>query len=499
MGKVKILDFIIKAHDKASKPLKKGEKGVLGLKGALKGMINPATLAAGAVTGIGLAAYKAFSDFQSYTREVADFAAMIGSTTEEASVFIQMSDDFNITMDTMLASFRSMAKSGLAPTIEGMEELRLQYLAIKDPAEALFWIQGKIGEQGIKQILPMWEQIDGSLIDYAESMDKGLIITDEMKEKMEKIEIVLRDVKAAWKGFTLSIGYDFVTLVENFLFAVSATTLLEKAFKEGIITQDEYNFALNRVAGGMRHLGVSLTGLEERLLAVNKAIETTKGEFVRGTISVGKFKEAIIETGDTGTEVMREFTRSFIKESLVRQIWSEAFADGVITDFERIDMAARLRMAGVSDEIIQNVNEAATFANLDLDSIQNKINALTGNKDVFINVHYRELDDPKAGSRRIPRVTDTQAAAQAQADLIRKRLEEERHGRPYQFGGTFNVGGFGGIDSELVKFRATPGEKVTVGGDNEALLAKMDQMRLGIDKLGRIIPIAIRDAIERIQ
>lgn len=35
-------------------------------------------------------------------------------------------------------------------------------------------------------------------------------------------------------------------------------------------------------------------------------------------------------------------------------------------------------------------------------------------------------------------------------------------GRGYQFGGDFTVGGSGGIDSQMVAFRATPGERVTV-------------------------------------
>ena len=71
--------------------------------------------------------------------------------------------------------------------------------------------------------------------------------------------------------------------------------------------------------------------------------------------------------------------------------------------------------------------------------------------------------------------------------------------KAFQHGGSFTVSGFGGIDSQLVQFRATPGERVTVGGSNEEMIFEIKQVRMGIDRLGRILPITIRDAIERSQ
>ena len=69
----------------------------------------------------------------------------------------------------------------------------------------------------------------------------------------------------------------------------------------------------------------------------------------------------------------------------------------------------------------------------------------------------------------------------------------------YQYGGEFTVGGFGGPDSQLVQFAASPGEKVRVGdtGD-QAILEEMRLMRMGIDRLGRVLPVTVRDAVERI-
>ncbi len=486
----KILDLIIKVHDKATKDIAKieGSKGVGGIKGLTKslgGMINPATMAAGAVTAVGAAAFKAFSDFQSYTREVADFAAMIGATTEEASVFIKMSDDFNVTMDTMLASFRSMAKSGLQPTIEGMEELRLQYLAIKDPAEALFWIQGKIGEQGIKQILPMWEQIDGSLIDYADSMDEGLIVTKEMQENMEEIEVVLRDVKAGFKGLSLSVGGDIASII------VAVKTLGRETGHTGenmIYVLRKAIPVIDKFAAAWE---ATVAWAEESGEAIKEALTATE---IYTPMMIARMRELGFAVKDVGD----------LTKELAAHLYYEQAAEAIVAG----DYAA-------AQHFLDLANEAKEAE----DRIRGVIQALIDGDGTimegWVTIHGIEqlgiigsqiaLGD---GPTTVPSGGGGYGNIRGVADPGDPNWQEwlaywasgDKLPRPktYQFGGQFTVPGFGGTDSELVSFRASPGEQVTVGEDSgKDMIAEIRQMRLGLDKLGRILPVTIRDAIER--
>jgi hypothetical protein len=56
---------------------------------------------------------------------------------------------------------------------------------------------------------------------------------------------------------------------------------------------------------------------------------------------------------------------------------------------------------------------------------------------------------------------------------------------PFQQGGSFTVGGSGGPDSQLVAFRATPGEPVTVGGGGGGVSITINNNApiLGVDEL----------------
>ncbi|KKL16964.1 hypothetical protein LCGC14_2490300 [marine sediment metagenome] len=222
----KILDLIVKVKDEASKDLAKieGTSGFGGIKGLTKGltnMINPATMAAGAITALGIAAVKAFSEFQSYTREVSDFAAMIGATTEEASVFIKMSKDFDITMDTMLAAFRTLAQQGIPPTIEGLISVKTMLDNTSSASERLALAQRTIGEQGIKQLLPMFDRLTNEeLREYADGMEGALIVTEEMNQLMIDNEKTIKDVTNAWKEYKVRVGYDLALMFDATAFAL---------------------------------------------------------------------------------------------------------------------------------------------------------------------------------------------------------------------------------------------------------------------------------------
>jgi hypothetical protein len=58
--------------------------------------------------------------------------------------------------------------------------------------------------------------------------------------------------------------------------------------------------------------------------------------------------------------------------------------------------------------------------------------------------------------------TEVQVEAKMEVEAIIKARIEEWNGPGFQHGGMFTVGGTGGPDSQLVAFRASPGERVVV-------------------------------------
>jgi hypothetical protein len=85
-------------------------------------------------------------------------------------------------------------------------------------------------------------------------------------------------------------------------------------------------------------------------------------------------------------------------------------------------------------------------------------------------------------------------ATKAQAD------EAWRKAHGYQHGGQFIVGGGGGPDSQLVQFRASPREKVTItppGGGNDQTRI-MIELVAEVRRLTTTMPTIMRDALQRL-
>lgn len=69
----------------------------------------------------------------------------------------------------------------------------------------------------------------------------------------------------------------------------------------------------------------------------------------------------------------------------------------------------------------------------------------------------------------------------------------------YATGGSFRVGGSGGVDSQLVKFRASPGEDVSItrAGQRAASGGGGDTYSISVDARGSTDPTAVEEAVER--
>lgn len=541
----KILDLIVKVKDEASKDLAKieGTSGFGGIKGLTKGltnMINPATMAAGAITALGIAAVKAFSEFQSYTREVSDFAAMIGATTEEASVFIKMSKDFDITMDTMLAAFRTLAQQGIPPTIEGLISVKTMLDNTSSASERLALAQRTIGEQGIKQLLPMFDRLTNEeLREYADGMEGALIVTEEMNQLMIDNEKTIKDVTNAWKEYKVRVGYDLALMFDATAFALrslnTATEESEEAAQAfvGGVAWDEFVRVLEKYIIKMRlaeeetgNMAYSIYQLDNTWNAFSVNFESRYiNTFMLGQIisdnrrqldndapamiaHLAGIANVFFDIGDnaqTGWEKaitgMRSFTKSSIENKLEMMVWDQIMEDGVITAGELDTALGILNDAGMDTSGFEAAGLAALrmggrydIAALAAENLFQKLKSVIGAGSL-----QAQTPGGAGGTGTISVGGQTFQDAEWRGNQLWVRGQLYGTYPDQQFGGSFTVAGFGGIDSEMVSFKATPGEKVTVGGgDNEDLLKEMKRMSQGVDRLGRVIPIAIKDAIERI-
>ena len=481
----KILNLIFKATDKATPTLDnlqgaEGKGGIGGISSALKGMINPATMAMGAVAGLGVAVSKSITDWRTYTQEVGDFNAMIDGTIEETSVLIDISKRYSITMDTMLAAMRSMANSGLEPNIEGLISLRETLDNTSSASERLALAQRMIGEQGIKQILPMLEQLtDEELRNYIDTMEEGNIVTEEQLALSREMEMAIADLDSMWKGFTRGLMTDTVPVLNDILYLITATAEVDSAdwvneMAEAAIPAGYY---LGLMADAIHDIRVFLEGLEP--------------EVKDSTVYIGEMALVTNQLRDASTE-------------------AAAAIDG-LTESQAWALGIAALEEGRTDQAAKYFNEAAAI-NAKADAYRNLRSAWSGGQGIGAAIaatgnagaDWRTWTGPAGapssastapssigGTVYYDGQTYNDAYWDGSALIVRGQVALYRPG--YAFGGEFTIGGFGGTDSTPVSFMGTPGEKVKVGDSDD-----MSLLVLEVRRLVNQLPIIMRDAVERV-
>ena len=467
----KILNLIFKATDKATPTLDKiqggeGKGGIGGITQSLKGLINTATMAMGAVAALGGALAATFDKYRGYIDDVSRFNSMIDGTAEETSMLVRIMQDFNVTEDTMLAAMRTLAKQGYDPTIASLIEIRDKLDATSSASERLAMAQTLIGEQGIKQILPMFDALGDELDSYVEDFDEGLIVTQEMIDRNIEMEKAVADMTAAWDKAVLTFGDKVSPAILN------ATNDLVRLMDDGLktVAVEDFTAAWERWA----RLFSGDIPWRAFLVEIPEGIDLT-------TRSLQGFEEAIDDV-TTAQEDMNE-----------GQLWA---------------LGLSALEAGRTDQAAKYFNEAAGI-HAKADAYRDLRAAWMGGQGIGAAIAAGGLPGADWRTYTGPTVPSSAGsggggsgghgwydssgnfnptATRAEADAAWRAA----HG--YAEGGSFIVGGFGGTDSQRVSFMATPGEPVTVGGGNEDVAALVMEVRRLVNRL----PTMMKDAVERV-
>jgi len=149
------LELIIRARDYASAEIAK-------VGGSIKSITQAMELGGAAALAY-LATLKKIAgmvrEYVDLGVAVGDFADKTGVATEEASALIDLAQDFQVPLGTLEMAFRTMAKHGIEPSIEGLIQVRTRLDETKDPAERLALATKLLGRAGA-DLLPILAQLN---------------------------------------------------------------------------------------------------------------------------------------------------------------------------------------------------------------------------------------------------------------------------------------------------------------------------------------------------
>ncbi len=178
---------------------------VTGLGSRLGDFASMAGIAGLAVAGLH-SEMKLFKDWSAYALDIGDFAAKLGTSTEEASALREMADDLGISGGSLEMAFRKMANNGISPSIAGLIQVRQKLDAAKNPTAKLALAQDLLGKSG-GDLIPIFDQLTNEqLRDYVDTMRKSQVITADQVALARRERAALDTVSDSWKGVKLSVG-----------------------------------------------------------------------------------------------------------------------------------------------------------------------------------------------------------------------------------------------------------------------------------------------------
>lgn len=179
--------------------------GVENARKSLTGFVsdNASVIAILAATAVALKS--AYNEYAKLAGGVRDFALVSGQSAEEASRFIQVLDDYELTVEDATQASRFLKEKGLTPNIDTLAMLADRFKQIKDPAERLVFIQENLGRGGAKWVNILNQEGD-ALRKASAEVNKNLILTDQQIRKYELARLATDEMSDSWQGFTVSIG-----------------------------------------------------------------------------------------------------------------------------------------------------------------------------------------------------------------------------------------------------------------------------------------------------
>src|SRR3990172_1945412 len=104
-----------------------------------------------------------------YAMRVQDASRAMGANAEEASALLQVADDLRVSEQTLKIAFRQLNDQGIAPNIENLKKLSIEYRAIEDPVKQAQFAVEKFGMRAGPEMQKLLEATPDAIDAIAES------------------------------------------------------------------------------------------------------------------------------------------------------------------------------------------------------------------------------------------------------------------------------------------------------------------------------------------
>ena len=144
-------------------------------------------------------------EFTTYAKTVEDMARVTGSSAEEVSRLIQVSDDLQISTASLEQAMAGAVRKGIDPSVDSIASLADEYLALAPGLDRSQFLVEKFGRSGL-EMAKLMEQGGDKIREMGAAVDDSLIITDEAIAANQEYYAAMDDLNDIIQGVTEDKG-----------------------------------------------------------------------------------------------------------------------------------------------------------------------------------------------------------------------------------------------------------------------------------------------------
>jgi hypothetical protein len=236
------------------------------------------TMAAGAVAVVASGIKNLTDEAMNYGLMVGDFAGKMGIPAEEASRILQVADDFRISNEQLLVSFRFLQSKGIQPTLANLGDLADEYRAMEDPVERAQFLMKNFGARGGAEMARLLEPGKEALLEHAAAIGKGLVFTEAQVKASKDLYAAWDDLQDSAKATTITYGSALMPVLtgvlESFNRMLTALMTINETLDSGVPRWLAFPVAMMRLR--------EEADLAERSLAKTGETATDSGGRIEG-------------------------------------------------------------------------------------------------------------------------------------------------------------------------------------------------------------------------
>lgn len=448
-----IVEVLLTVKDNASGKFKDVTKAASNIG---KELAKIAAVGAAVFAGIVTAAKKATDAMIEQARATIDLSRALGLSSEEASTLIETADDFLISTEDLKTGLRTAINQGVNPTIDGLKALSKEYLAIKDPIDRTRFAMEKFGTRSGLEMQKLLEAGPEAFDKTAESAKKaGLVMSGEAIRAAESYRKKMDDVSDSLRGAYVNAGLATAALSEQSNLLGTLVGQLNE------FSKTSYADFLASTYDAHRKLFSSTIELADgtqmdidKFLAWGEAMQAQSDQHVATRDQIYSIRDAADDLAGS--------LDGLGKAQLLQRAAEALMAGDTATAQRLVDLAEQ---AGAYEERLQATIRA-------LDELNGK--KITAEFTLKMEQEFagaagrRPTEEGGGGAPSVPggggggEGYHHRAWREQHPDGVDSEGRSNPYDYGYAYGGQFTVGGSGGGDNQLVQFRATPGERVTV-------------------------------------